>query len=499
MCFVCNRAPTRAWLCLGQLVPSTDLLLSSVSSHDLWYGGGGVLVPSTPVDNPIQDPSQDLLERVPFAASFASCVCLLDTSEGVVVGVHGPWGSGKTSFLNLAKDALQKLGVDVLEFNPWYFSETGDLLNRFFGDLSSKMYRVKHLRKLAQNIAQYSQSIAKPIASISGHPWLSVLLSTLSHVLKYCGKPKTLEDIRDKIVNDLSDMKQPLIIMIDDIDRLTRTEMLAVFKLVRLIGRFPNLIYIVACDKEQVEESLSWGNDRRSGRKYMDKIIQYPVNLPEIPRRVVFDQVENRIKKIIESTDRHCDNAINSDRWPDIRSNIVFPLLNNMRDVNRFLAALPATFDNLKGTVAAVDLIALEAVRLFLPDVFIVLPTVIDVITIDLGDQDSKFHEGEDYGLNSGSYDWGWNAPKRREFQKEQVKDMLEMPTIQASEMHEKAQPKFSEYMVTSALMKHVFPLDISSISGEKDEGLIKELRDDPYRICIRRVFRNYFMRLASQ
>ena len=482
-----------------QLVPSTDLPPPRASYHGLWYGEGGVFVPSTPVDNPIQDPSQDLLGRVPFAASFARYVCLLDASEGVVVGVHGPWGSGKTSVLNLAKDAFQKLGVDVLEFNPWYFSETGDLLNRFFGDLSSKMYRVSHLRKIAPNIAQYSRSIAKPITSILGYPWLSVLFLTLSHLLGYFGRPKTLQEIRDKIVNDLSDMKEPLIIMIDDVDRLTRAEMRAVFKLVRLIGRFPNLIYIVACDKEQVEESLSWGGDRRSGRKYMEKIIQYPVNLPEIPRRVIFDQVENRIKKIIESTDRHCDNTINSDRWPDIRSNIVFPLLNNMRDVNRFLAALPATFDNLKGTVAAVDLIALEAVRLFLPDVFVVLPTVIDVITIDLGDQDSKFHEGEDYGLNSDSFSWGWNERKRREYQKEQVKNMQDNPTIKASEMHDQAQPKFSEYMVTSALMEHVFPPARPPNLDKKDEGLIRELRDDPYRICIRRVFRKYLVRLAAQ
>jgi len=499
MCFVCNRAPTCAWLCLGQLVPSTDLLLSSVSTHDLWYGDGGVLVLSTPVDNPIHDPSQDLLGRVPFAALFARYVCSLDTSEGVVVGVHGPWGSGKTSFLNLAKGAFQERGVDVLELNPWYFSETGDVLNQFIGDLSSKMYRVNHLKKLAPNIAQYSQSIAKPLTSILGYPWISVLFLTLSHVLRYFGRPKTLQDIRDKIVNDLSDMKEPLIIMIDDVDRLTRAEMRAVFKLVRLIGRFPNLIYIVACDKDQVEESLSWGNDRRSGRKYMEKIIQYPVNLPEIPRRVVFDQVENRIKKIIESTDRHCDNTINSDRWPDIRSNIVFPLLNNMRDVNRFLAALPATFDNLKGTVAAVDLIALEAVRLFLPDVFVVLPTVIDVITIDLGDQDSKFHEGEDYGLNSGSFGWGWNQRSRREYQVKSVRKMLKMSVREESEIPDQAHPEFSEYMVISALMEHVFPSARQSAMGETVEGAFRSSLDNSNRICIRHVFRKYLMRLAAK
>lgn len=482
-----------------QLVPSTDLPPPRASYHGLWYGEGGVFVPSTPVDNPIQDPSQDLLGRVPFAASFARYVCLLDASEGVVVGVHGPWGSGKTSVLNLAKDAFQKLGVDVLEFNPWYFSETGDLLNRFFGDLSSKIYRFKNSKQLALNIAQYGLSIAKSTTSTLGLPWLSVLWMTLSHALKYIGKPETLQDIRDKIVKDLSGMKKPLIIMIDDIDRLTRTEMLAVFKLVRLIGRFPNLIYIVACDRKHVEESLNCGDNKRSGRQYMEKIIQYPVNLPEISRQVIFNQVENRIKTIIESPDSRRDNAINSDRWPDIRSNIVFPLLNNMRDVNRFLATLPAIVDDLKDTVATVDLIALEAVRLFLPDVFVVLPTVIDVITIDLGDQDSEIYEGDENVLNNDSFGWGWNQRSRRGYQIREVRKMLKMSIREESAIPDQAHPEFSEDMVTSALMEHVFPSARQSAMGETVEGLFRSNLDNSNRICIRHVFRKYLMRLAAK
>ena len=482
-----------------QLVPRTDLPLPRASCHSLWYGESGVFVPSTPVDNPIQDPSQDLLGRVPFAASFASYVSSLDAREGVVVGVHGTWGSGKTSFLNLAKDSFQELGVDVLEFNPWYFAETGDLLNRFFGDLSSKMDRARHLTRLAKNLARYGPSIAKPITSIVGHPWLSVLWLTLSPVLRYIGKPKTLQDIRDKIVNDLSDMKEPLIIMIDDVDRLTRTEMLAVFKLVRLIGRFPNLIYIVACDRKHVEESLNWRDDMRSGRKYMEKIIQYPVNLPEISRQVIFEQVENRINTILMSANRHLDNSIKFDRWPDIRSNIVLPLLNNMRDVNRFLAAVPAAVDDLRDTVTAVDVLALEAVRLFLPDVFVILPTVIDVITIDLGDHESNVHEGEDFILHDDSFGWGWDQPSHEDYQKEEVLKMLNISTQKMPENNDQIQAVFSEDMVKSALIRHVFRPAIRIVRGEKDEGLTRAMLQDPNRVCIRHVFRNYLMRLASQ
>lgn len=55
-----------------------------------------------PADNPIQKPEQDLLGRDASAKSFASSILRMDASEGIVVGVLGDWGTGKTSFVNLA-------------------------------------------------------------------------------------------------------------------------------------------------------------------------------------------------------------------------------------------------------------------------------------------------------------------------------------------------------------------------------------------------------------
>jgi predicted KAP-like P-loop ATPase len=55
-------------------------------------------------DNPIRQPEDDVLGRLEVAESFADQVLSLDASEGVVVGVLGAWGSGKTSFMALVTD-----------------------------------------------------------------------------------------------------------------------------------------------------------------------------------------------------------------------------------------------------------------------------------------------------------------------------------------------------------------------------------------------------------
>lgn len=90
-------------------------------------------------DNPIESPEDDALGRAGVAASFAMQVLGLDAAKGLVVGVLGPWGSGKTSFVNLARADLERGHATVLDFNPWMFSGAHQLVERFFVELSSQL------------------------------------------------------------------------------------------------------------------------------------------------------------------------------------------------------------------------------------------------------------------------------------------------------------------------------------------------------------------------
>lgn len=60
-------------------------------------------------DNPITRLEEDALGRAKPALSFAKQLLTLDSNKGVVVGVLGPWGSGKTSFVNLSQSFLKRV------------------------------------------------------------------------------------------------------------------------------------------------------------------------------------------------------------------------------------------------------------------------------------------------------------------------------------------------------------------------------------------------------
>ena len=145
---------------------------------------------------------------------------------------------------------------------------------------------------------------------------------------------------RAKVHAALAAVEKPLVVVVDDIDRLTTSEIRDVFKLVRLTASFPNVIYILAFDRIRVESALA--EQGISGRDYIEKILQVTVDLPVVPQQVlkrakVFRAIDSALSAI-DVTGTFDGNA-----WPDVYMEIVCPLIRNMRDIRRYAATLHGT------------------------------------------------------------------------------------------------------------------------------------------------------------
>src|SRR5438067_13590608 len=95
-------------------------------------------------DVPITSPAQDRLGRAAFARYLAQAIREVPADNGFVFALHGPWGSGKTSVLNLverelSKDSNGKSSVLVVRFNPWWFSGDEAILLEFLLQLEAKV------------------------------------------------------------------------------------------------------------------------------------------------------------------------------------------------------------------------------------------------------------------------------------------------------------------------------------------------------------------------
>ena len=413
-------------------------------------------------DNPIQKPEDDVLGRSGVARSFAGQVLSLDASQGVVVGVLGPWGSGKTSFVNLARAHWNEDGIPILDFNPWMFSGTDHLVQLFFAELSVQL-------KLSRELADVGKVLEAYGELFSGMGWLPLVGSWVERsrsaakiVARILQRSKDgVGGRRKKVEMALKALDKPILVVLDDIDRLTTLEIRDVFKLVRLTASFPNVIYILAFDRTRVEQALE--EQSIPGRDYLEKILQLGVDLPVAPSQVL----DRHILESTESALSQLDNQgpFDANAWSDIFAEIVRPLISNMRDVRRYAMAIPGTVRELDGNIALTDVLALEAIRVFLPDVF------------------REMHKGVD-GLTTTSefIDRAWGEPTRLKNQIERL--------IEAGGAHED---------VIRALVKRLFPAGARHIGGSSFGSDWENRWLQERRVAHRDIFRLYLERVIGE
>lgn len=329
-------------------------------------------------DSPIESADEDTLGRAGLATQLASQVVSMDTKRGLVVGVLGPWGSGKTSFVNLARRGLVTNGAAVIDFNPWMFSGAEQLVDRFFIEVGEELKLRPGLAEIGDQFETYGEMFSGlgwlPLAGV----WIERGRALSRLIAKAMQRRRqSSRSTRDRLTEALSELGHPIIVILDDIDRLSTGEIREIFKLVRLTANFPQVVYLLAFDRARVEQALD--EDGVPGRAYLEKILQLAVDLPAVSDRVlqsrILDAINSAIGSVIEN------GPFDRDSWSDTFIEVIRPLISTMRDIRRYEMAVRALIPALGGQVDLGDALALEAVRVFLPNVYARIVVGIDGLT----------------------------------------------------------------------------------------------------------------------
>lgn len=236
-------------------------------------------------DIPIKTLEEDTFLRSKFVNSILKFITSQENRDsGLVIGIFGEWGTGKTSIINCLDSSLRVNHYNTVYYNPWYFRNEDDLLISLLSTINNKLRGTGE--KFRKNLGEF---LSGYVALLGPKINLGLAEVSTDEFLKKVGKlisgSNDIVSQKNKINKLLGELKKPLIIFIDDIDRLSNREAFLMFKIIRLIAGFKKIIYVVAFDERIVASSLKNNfaeGEMMDGYAFLDKIISLPLRLPNI-------------------------------------------------------------------------------------------------------------------------------------------------------------------------------------------------------------------------
>lgn len=346
-------------------------------------------MPMIPVDN---TQSKDGLKRSSFSKFVLDVACSADASKGVVVGLEGSWGSGKTWVLNALRSHAEALPDAerpvVVEFNPWMLTGADDMVGALLLQLkaqlqSTQLSKPGFAQTAIEKISAYAQALTalKHVAltfnlilpgtgavieavSSAASSAGDMTKSTASALALHSTKSPSLQDLRKEIGAALAAEKSRLILLIDDLDRISPSEVAAMVRAVKAVANFPNTVYLLAYDPEAIAHALETQLEVKDGRHYLEKIIQVPIPVPELPAARMQQWAAEKLRGAVDKSLLGQDEANDL----DLALPIAAAMMQTPRDAQRLETRLRVACPRLANKINLADVLVAEALTLKIPE-----------------------------------------------------------------------------------------------------------------------------------
>jgi pantothenate kinase-related protein Tda10 len=386
--------------------------------------------------------NQDLLNRGLFVDRLMRMLGNWNGNESLVVSVEGPWGSGKTFLKDLIVNHPNKTKFKIMEFSPWQWPEVSAMREALLRELARTVteanssgtsvvraflvwmgaqFNQQRTAAALRRYAKYLDAGAAPMANFSNsvmaiaaiiplvtvlasgnlipNGWLKTVFERFSPVLVLVSvfsvlqaiigvwvlltenRLPTAQEQKQNIQRQLLRLNQPILVVIDDLDRLTSEEIRKVFSLIKADADFPKVVFLLMFDREIVTKALEHFYPEKTN-EYLEKFVQLQLAMPQPSTATVRQILTDRLVFVFNELQ---PNAVtNSQVVAWLKPGL--PYIENLRDVNRFCDALKFQVQLFQTTVPdtsqvngparqvlevnAQDLVRLEILRLFESDLY---------------------------------------------------------------------------------------------------------------------------------
>ena len=328
-------------------------------------------------DRAINSCAEDLLGRATFSRKLGQAICEYKGTDSLVLGVFGKWGTGKTSVINMALQTVEEITKEVekkpiiLRFSPWNYSDKDNLIWLFFNELQVKI-ELEGNEEFKKKVASILKDYAGIFDVASLIPGVGTAVAAVLKTASQAGgdllsRSPDLNGTKTKLVKALQDEKQKIIVVVDDIDRLTNEQIRDIFQLVKQVGDLPNIIYVLAMDREVVSNALTEVH-RFDGNEYLEKIIQIPFEIPELKRSKLYEIFFAKLDGVINEIS---PNIIwDQQYFKSVFNNCIAPYLHTLRDVNRIINVFHFKYSMLYQETSFEDMVGITTIEVLEPTLY---------------------------------------------------------------------------------------------------------------------------------
>jgi predicted KAP-like P-loop ATPase len=259
----------------------------------------------------------------------------------------------------------------VAELNPWMYSDLESLTLALFSEIRAALPHDSQWSERRRKIGAFGQSIS-PLGKLTGllgldsSDMIKIFADRISGDTSASAAKRTAETaLRQAVL--------PVLVVMDDLDRLTPAELLVVFKLIRLVGHLPNVYYLVSFDEQTLLDVLKrtdlvGSNDQRA-QEFLEKLIQVRLDLPAFRDRDVAAMTLRLLNALLDSQGVSMTPE-QEQRFSEAYSRHLQDRLRTPRSIKRYFGQAGATLGSLAGEVDLVDFLIVTFLRTSEPGVY---------------------------------------------------------------------------------------------------------------------------------
>gem|GEM_PF-2566331 len=283
-----------------------------------------------------------------------------------VIAIDGAWGEGKTTVFGFVRDALNKECHKVMEFNPWRYQDEDTMIRAFaLGIAGTLGVEIRNKGEQWVEVVHERGELFEGASSIFALGAVGRLFRSSATILRL-----TIEQLMDRVKSELNQHGLRVTILVDDSDRLEVNQLLGLFRLIKLTADFEWLTFILAMDCDAIIRMVGQrfgGEDE--GKRFLEKIVQVPIRLPAIPHSKLKEFTLQLIQTVINDLKIEIDqDEVN--RFRGAFDSSLMPLIRTPRTAKQYANVLRFGLGLLPGEVNPVDVMLLEGIRIFKPELF---------------------------------------------------------------------------------------------------------------------------------